>query len=273
MALRTDILSNMRRQQNDCPNGGFWYTCGVEFGGFSGCCTMEPCFIDGGCPKDRDLTPGRCKHHIYCLLPIVRARLMCHIDKSTSTTATIKVTSSSLSSEVSFAKSPLTTLLPSQSISSAPLITSLEDFTQPTAHATVDHQPSAASSPAPAPKNNSSSSLAYIIGAAIGAVILAVVILLLLRRRRRQKHKNIHQAPIYVSPYNTSSDLSQDSGNSYHAEWCGCPSDTQQHHSTAIRGHRIGISEVSLRPCAELPSEPVARSYQKDIEEKSQEFR
>jgi hypothetical protein len=50
---------DMQKQENTCPLAGTWYKCAVDFGGFSGCCTMDPCFPGGGCPKEKDFTPDR----------------------------------------------------------------------------------------------------------------------------------------------------------------------------------------------------------------------
>jgi hypothetical protein len=51
---------NMRNLARDgsCPSGGVFYSC---FGGFTGCCLIDACTPGVGCPKDKDLTPNRCK--------------------------------------------------------------------------------------------------------------------------------------------------------------------------------------------------------------------
>jgi hypothetical protein len=50
-------LRHLARDSN-CPNGGVYYSC---FGGFTGCCLIDACTPGVGCPKDKDLTPNKCK--------------------------------------------------------------------------------------------------------------------------------------------------------------------------------------------------------------------
>jgi hypothetical protein len=50
-------LRHLARDSN-CPNGGVFYSC---VGGFTGCCLIDACTPGVGCPKDKDLTPNKCK--------------------------------------------------------------------------------------------------------------------------------------------------------------------------------------------------------------------
>jgi hypothetical protein len=76
---------------------------------------------------------------------------------------------------------------------------------------------------------------------------------------KRRKHKSIHQAPIYVSPYNNNndSDMSQKSRFSYKANFASFDG-VQQLDSREV-GKPWRSRNASSQCCAELPAERVTR--------------
>jgi hypothetical protein len=96
--------------------------------------------------------------------------------------------------------------------------------------------------------------IAAIAGAAVGGLVLLVLGVLLLLYVRCRKYKNIYQAPIYISPFNASCDMAQESRIS--------PRKDHDHiEQLDSRDTRL-LAEggtASLRYFAELPAEPIAR--------------
>ena len=111
-----------------------------------------------------------------------------------------------------------TTMSPQPTTTSA-LRNGTAGTTLPTAYVTLDRVPSATSHTLD-PIPNSLPAVA-IVGIAVGGAVLIGLAVLLLICRRRRKQKNIYQAPIYVSPFNTSSDMSQKGDGIYKANLWG----------------------------------------------------
>jgi hypothetical protein len=239
---------DMRRQDGTCPLGGTWYKCAVDLGGFSGCCTMDPCLPGGGCPEEKDLTPGRSR---FTLSPdMAQLELTQSIDAPTSTKGSTTPTASSFqTSDVSFVKLPIPTTSSSQVPSSTIVST--------TASVAVNDQPSDTPNRSSSPVNGRPLPLAAIIGAAVGAIVLLGLVLFLLVCLRRRKHRGVYQAPIYVSPYNTGCDMSQKSASSWEPKARKSSLGIQQLDSRGIGGPRY-MADDALRCFAELPGEPVA---------------
>ncbi|KAF1911533.1 hypothetical protein BDU57DRAFT_524058 [Ampelomyces quisqualis] len=220
-----------RRQDGTCPSGGTFYKCAREVGGFSGCCLNDPCFPGGFCSEDKDRLPGRFS--------------------STLTTLTSAATTTAKESGVMPPVSTLSlpTVVPSTAVAagnsesphSIPLPTTTERPKEIAANIPVHASPEALP-------------IAAITGAAVGGLVLIILGVLLLLCLRRRKHKNIYEAPVYVSPFNTSSDMAQQSrtlaGNECHRI---------QQLDSGNNGLFAGRGTASLRHFAELPAEPILR--------------
>lgn len=155
-------------------------------------------------------------------------------------------------SHVSFVKLPIPTTASSQTLSST--------TSSSTASAAVNFQPSETSHQTSNPIDHKPLPLAAVIGAAVGAIVLFGLAIFLLICLRRRKHKSIYQAPIYVSPYNTGSDMSQMSASLYVTKARRSSHEIQTLDGRDIGGPRYNASDASLR-FAELPGEPVTRSH------------
>jgi hypothetical protein len=86
-------------------------------------------------------------------------------------------------------------------------------------------------------------------------IVVGVILFVCLKRRR---NKSIYQAPIYVSPYNTHSDMSEHpkSVKAYLRSW----NEIQQLDSSEI-GPEREHARIASRCFAELPAEPVASRF------------
>lgn len=88
--------------------------------------------------------------------------------------------------------------------------------------------------------------------------MIAIEVLLFLCCKR-QKRKNVHQAPVYASPYNTDSDASP-TINSFE-KWKkeqGC-SEVQQLDGRE-NGFKSHLGDPSVGGFTELPADPVSRT-------------
>jgi hypothetical protein len=133
------------------------------------------------------------------------------------------------------------------------------DGSRTTQYVTVSHQPSATSTVLPSSINQRSLPVATIAGAAVGGLVLITLIIFLLICFRRRKRKNIYQAPIYISPYNTTSSVrSQKLPIVYKTDLRRSCDQIQQLDSTNVDGTR-SMARDSARRFAELAAEPVMR--------------
>ena len=157
------------RQSRNCPSGFQWYSCSLVGNNFAGCCAVDPCNPDGGCP----LTAS----------------------PPTATQSATSVTTTSLSSSALTGTStdPSSSTLTTSSINPTIAFTSSAATTSAT---TAGATPSARPSVTPASTTTGGQSAAKepidaIVGAAIGGflgllVILALIACMFYRRRRQQ---------------------------------------------------------------------------------------
>ncbi|EAT87935.1 hypothetical protein HBI56_093280 [Parastagonospora nodorum] len=227
------MADHSRRQDTSCRFGGTWYRCSSDFGGFSGCCTMDPCSRAGGCPKEKDMTPGR--------------NTLAATRSATTTTASSRV------SEASFVKLPIPSTSYPRPTTASYFAAGTTDTTLATAYVTLDHVPSATSSHTAGPTSNSLP-IAAIFGVAIGGVALIGLAVFLFMCRRRRKQKNIYQAPIYVSPFNTNSNMYQKRDGTYRSSLRGPSFDTQDLSTRDSGVHTVAATAPSPHR-AELPGE------------------
>jgi hypothetical protein len=173
-------------------------------------------------------------------------------DTRTATKPSTAMTSPSRVSEASFVKLPMPTTVSPQPTTTSALRTGTAGATLPTAYVTLDRVPSATSSHTPDSTPNSLPVVA-IVGIAVGGAVLVGLAVLLLICRRHRKQKNIYQAPIYVSPFNTSSDMSQKGDGIYKANLWG-PSFNTHDLKKQDSGTHGGATASSPR-LVELPGE------------------
>lgn len=175
------------------------------------------------------------------------------VDTPTATKPATATTAAARVSDASFVKLPMPTTMSPQPTTASALTTGTTGATLPTAYVTIDRVPSATSSHTPGAIPNSLPVVA-IVGIAVGGVILIGLAVLLLICRRRRKQKNIYQAPIYVSPFNTSSDMSQKGDGAYKANLWGPSFDTQDLRKRDSGTHSVVATGLSGR-LVELPGE------------------
>jgi hypothetical protein len=130
------------------------------------------------------------------------------------------------------------------------------DIAQTTAYATITNQPSEMSNATPDQSDTRPVLIAVIVGAVIGVLILIAFGVLLFSCIRGRKHKNIYQAPVYVSPYNIDDNVPQKPRASLDAKCRGICDDVQQLDSREVQTPRRLRDEV-FGNFAELPAEPV----------------
>ncbi|KAF2026105.1 hypothetical protein EK21DRAFT_103461 [Setomelanomma holmii] len=229
------MTSHLRRQNSECPSGGNFYVCSKEMGGFSGCCTSDPCFSGGGCPKEKDRTPGR--------------------ESSTIATTSAVATPSFQSSDGTARILPVSTIASSPSALATVSSTS-SNAPQLTAYVTV--HPSLSPSPTGVPPaSDPGIPSAAIAGAAVGAVILIALGIIVFVCCKRRRKRSIHQAPIYVSPYNSSDSDMSEHPKLVKAYMRNPWNEIQQLDSSEVGPRRHG--RIGSRCFAELPAEPVTR--------------
>lgn len=183
-------------------------------------------------------------------------RLIWTLDSATPTTTTAVATVTPTASDVSFRILPASTI--SSSPSSAAALPNSSDSPRSTAYVTVHPSPSSTSINAPSRASGRSIPSAVIAGAAVGGIMLIVVGVILFVCLKRRRNKSIYQAPIYVSPYNTHSDMSEHpkSVKAYLRSW----NEIQQLDSSEI-GPGREHARIASRCFAELPAEPVASRF------------
>ncbi|KAH7068547.1 hypothetical protein FB567DRAFT_541268 [Paraphoma chrysanthemicola] len=171
------------RQNGECPLGGNFYVCSRGMGGFSGCCTSDPCAPGGGCPSEKDRTPGR--------------------DSDAPITTTAFATATSTFSVVT--KTPSASTLSSSPSSVSTFPTSC-DPSRAVEYVTVHSSSSSTAGAVAGSTSGGGMPSAVIAGAAVGGIVLIVVAVVLFVCLKRRRENGIYQAPIYVSPYNNSSE-------------------------------------------------------------------
>jgi hypothetical protein len=246
----------MRRQIDDCPFGGSFYKCSVEFGGFSGCCTTEPCSRGGTCPKENDRTPGRSE-----FLPAYMTYDNTRTDSSVTpslTTLPTRATSASKEAEATLAILPVSNIAPVETSTRSALITNSSDRPLSTAYVTVSHQPSATSFAIPGSTELRRIPIAVIAGAAVGALVLLALAVFLFRCCKRRKQKSIYQAPVYVSPYNSNDGYMSQKARFSHSANIASFDGVQQLDGRGVGKPQNSCSTAS-RCFAKLPAEPVVR--------------
>ncbi|KAH7379107.1 hypothetical protein DE146DRAFT_586885, partial [Phaeosphaeria sp. MPI-PUGE-AT-0046c] len=188
----------------NCPYGGVFYKCSTILGGFTGCCLTDPCLSSrGGCPEEKDRTPDR-----YTPSP------------STGTTSSTVVPQDP---SASFVKLPISiepvppassnTPLATSSTISIPLASSNTLLATPryslTESATLgakSNSPGETAAGISGHHTPKAFATAMIVSAIIGGIVfisLGIFLWVVMRR----KNRSVYQAPIYVSPFNTSSDV------------------------------------------------------------------
>jgi hypothetical protein len=178
---------------------------------------------------------------------------------ATITSSTATPTMTSQASDVSFTKIPIPTASFETLTSSAAPTSRGDGSVQPTAYVTVSHQPSATSLSRSDSTSSRSLPLATIAGAAVGgSVLVALIIVILICLRRRRKQKSIYQAPIYISPYNSSRSFMPQKSPVYKAELRRSCGEIQQLDSRSI-GVPRNLGNDSSRRFAELAVEPLTR--------------
>ena len=151
---------------------------------------------------------------------------------------------------------PTTTSSQSPSMTAA---TSCSDDAQPTAYTTAAAHPSSTASSGPSRLSSKSVPIAAIAGGVGGVVALIAIGLFLLVCIKRRNRKNVYQAPIYVSPYNTDSDTSPTFNSVEKREMRRSYNEAPQLDGREVEiGRRLG--NPSLRWRSELPAEPVIQS-------------
>ncbi|KAH7061710.1 hypothetical protein BKA63DRAFT_201014 [Paraphoma chrysanthemicola] len=228
------MTSHVLRQNGECPLGGNFYVCSREMGGFSGCCTADPCAPGGGCPKEKDRTPGR--------------------DSAVSTTTTAFATATSTISTVTRSPSASTLSSIPSSVSSFP--TSSDPY-RAIEYVTVHPSSSSTAGAAPGGAAGVGIPSAVIAGAAVGGVMLILVAVLLFVCLRRRSKKGIYQAPTYISPYNNSSETLEHP-KTVKAYLGRSWDDIAQLDSSEVRTE-AGHIRTAPRCFAELPADNVAR--------------
>ncbi|KAF2831709.1 hypothetical protein CC86DRAFT_452680 [Ophiobolus disseminans] len=201
--------------------------------------SVDLCNPGATCPEEKDRTPTR-------YTPTFTAR-------------TIAATTRSRDSEDTSEILPVPTLWPSRSSSDTASPSSTGNA-QSTTPITVGHPPITTSTNESHKPNSRPIPIPAISGSMGGIIALIALGVLLLLCRRRQQRKNIYQAPIYVSPYNTDSDMTPPINSFQQRKVQQSCSEVHQPGGREIRtglGRRIGT--LSLQRIAGLPAEAVDR--------------
>jgi hypothetical protein len=183
--------------------------------------------------------------------------------RTTSTSALQETEASSVKSFTSTTSTASTastasTTLPSQQLSS----TSSSSHSESSAHVmatsvNVDH-PQTSAAALLTHSTQSSLPIAAIVGATVGGAFVILVAIVLVAWVKHRRKMRIHQAPIYVSPYNTSNDTTPKSGSPHKVAFQKSQEDIQQLDSKDV-GVRRYSDTASPEYCAELPAGSVTR--------------
>jgi hypothetical protein len=176
---------------------------------------------------------------------------------TTSTSALQETEASSVNSFTSTTSTAWTTL-PSQQLSS----TGSSSHSESLAHVmstlvNVDH-PQTSAAAVLTHSTQSSLPIAAIVGTTVGGAFVILVSIVLVAWVRHRRKMRIHQAPIYVSPYNTSDDTTPKSGSPHKVVFRKSHEDIQQLDSKDV-GVRRYSGTASPEYCAELPAGSVTR--------------